>query len=181
MFRTQPTPFFDDVHVGDEPPKAMIRLTPPIMVRWCAAIELWRRDHYDKDFAVGHVKQPDILGSGLWSRGMLYAYLSNWAGLDGWVWKQKHQNRAPLLPGDEFTIWSRVTNKEVIDGLGYVELDLGMRTLLPVSLLPRCGRKESKSHRLLRRSVPSGSYEALPRPYSMPATVATAPLLIADS
>jgi acyl dehydratase len=128
MFRTQPTPFFDDVHVGDEPPKAMIRLTPPIMVRWCAAIELWRRDHYDKDFAVGHVKQPDILGSGLWSRGMLYAYLSNWAGLDGWVWKQKHQNRAPLLPGDEFTIWSRVTNKEVIDGLGYVELDLGMRT-----------------------------------------------------
>ena len=72
-------------------------------------------------------KQPDILGSGLWSQSFLYAYVSSWAGPDGWAWKQTHQNRAPMLPGDEFTVFGAVTSKDVEDGLGYVEIDMGLR------------------------------------------------------
>ena len=106
---------------------AKLRLTVPIMMRWCAATEIWRRDHYDKDYAVTHVNLPNVIGSGSWSRSFLYAFVSNWAGLDGWVLKLSHQNRGQMLPGDEYTVWGRVASRQVNDGLGYIELDLGMR------------------------------------------------------
>src|SRR3990172_2695017 len=128
MFSPQPTPSFEELKVGTELPTFHLRMSPPIMMRWCAAVEIWRRDHYDKDYAVNKVKQPDILGSGSWSKSFLYAYVSNWAGPNGWAWKQTQQNRAPMLPGDEYTIFGAVVSKEVKDGLGYVEIDLGMRT-----------------------------------------------------
>ena len=31
-----------------------------------------------------------------------------------------------IVPGDTITVWARVTDKREVDGLGLVELDIGM-------------------------------------------------------
>ena len=77
-------------------------------------------------FSTGH-GLPDIIGSGSWSRSYLFQLASKWVGLDGWVWKLSHQNRAMLLPHKTYTAWGRVTSKEVKDGLGHVVMDMGFR------------------------------------------------------
>ncbi len=135
MFRPQSTPFYDDIERGFDLPTAQLTLTVPIMIRWCAAAEIWRRDHYDRDYALKH-HLPDIIASGSWSLALLYAYVSNWAGLDGWVFKFAQQIRAHMLPGDVFTIWGHVTDRYVKADLGYVELDLGMRNQSGVEAVP---------------------------------------------
>jgi acyl dehydratase len=37
------------------------------------------------------------------------------------------QHRAMIVPGDTLTVWAKVTNKYEKDGLGYVEMDCGIR------------------------------------------------------
>ena len=122
----QKTVCFEDIDVGTEMPSVSLKLTVPIMMRWCAATEIWRRDHYDKDYAT-EIGLPDIIGSGSWSRSYLFGLASQWVGLDGWVWKLSHQNRAMLLPHKNYTAWGRVTSKEVKEGLGHVVMDMGFR------------------------------------------------------
>ena len=97
------------------------------MVRWCAAVEIWRRDHYDLDYAVNRAGLPNIVGSGAWTHACLHHLLSQWAGPDGWVFRVSQRVRATMLPGDCLTAWGRVTATRVVDGLGYVELETGMR------------------------------------------------------
>ena len=121
------TPFFDDVALGQEIPTVVKPLTVPIMVRWCAAVELWRRDHYDLDYAVNQAGLPNIVGSGAWTHACLHHLLSQWAGPDGWVFKVGQRVRTTMLPGDHLTGWGRVTATRVVDGLGYVELETGLR------------------------------------------------------
>ena len=43
-------------------------ITTTHIFRWSAAIENWHRIHYDKDFAVGHDKLPDVLMQGSWKQ-----------------------------------------------------------------------------------------------------------------
>lgn len=126
MFRPQGTPVYEDVEVGYELPQAQFTLTPTIIVRWIAATEIWRRDHHDRDYSLDK-GLPDIIGSASWSRSVLYAMVSNWAGPEGWVFKITQQNRAYLVPGDLLTAWARVTKRYVKNDLGYLELELGLR------------------------------------------------------
>jgi acyl dehydratase len=121
------TPFFDDVAIGQEIPTVVKPLTVPIMVRWCAAVEIWRRDHYDLDYAVNQAGLPNIVGSGAWTHACLHHLLSQWAGPDGWVFKVGQRVRTTMLPGDLLTGWGRVTATRVVDGLGYVDLETGLR------------------------------------------------------
>ena len=121
------TPVFEDVAVGQEIPTVVKPLTVPIMVRWCAAVEIWRRDHYDLDYAVNRAGLPNIVGSGAWTHAGLHHLLSQWAGPDGWVFKVSQRVRATMLPGDCLTAWGRVTATRVVGGLGYVDLETGMR------------------------------------------------------
>jgi acyl dehydratase len=118
---------FEDVRVGDEIPTVVKPLTVPIMVRWCAAVEIWRRDHYDLDYAVNQAGLPNIVGSGSWTHACLYHLLSAWAGPDGWVFKASQRVKATMLPGDVLTGWGRVTATRLVDGFGHVELDTGLR------------------------------------------------------
>ena len=46
---------------------------------------------------------------------------------NGWMWKVSFQHRAMIVPGDLITCWSKVTDKYEKEGLGYLELDTGMR------------------------------------------------------
>ena len=121
------TPYFDDVRIGLEIPTITKPLTVPIMVRWCAAIEIWRRDHYDVDYARNKAGLPDIVGSGAWTQACLYHLLSEWAGIDGWVFKLTQRVRTMMLPGDTLTAWGRLTSTREENGLGYADLEIGMR------------------------------------------------------
>jgi len=46
---------------------------------------------------------------------------------DGWPWKVSFQHRAMIVPGDTLTVWAAVTKKYEEEGLGFVDLDVGMR------------------------------------------------------
>jgi acyl dehydratase len=124
---TRTTPWFDEVAVDQEIPTISLPLTVPIMVRWCAAIEIWRRDHYDLEYARGQAGLPNIVGSGAWTHACLHRLLSAWAGPDGWVFKVSQRVQSMMLPGDTLTAWGRVAAAREVDGLGYVDLAIGMR------------------------------------------------------
>ena len=102
-------------------------ITSTHIFRWSAAIENWHRIHYDKEFAVGHDKLPDVLMQGSWKQSIIPQYLKDWVLPEGWVWKASFQHRAMLVPGDLLTIWGRVIRKYETEDLGYVDLEVGIK------------------------------------------------------
>lgn len=123
----EPAAPFEQIQAGDQIPQIVKPLTVPIMVRWCAAVEIWRRDHYDLEYAREQAGLPNIVGSGSWTHACLHHLLNAWAGIDGWVFKVSQRVHTAMLPGDTLTGWGRVTETRVVDGLGYVELAIGFR------------------------------------------------------
>lgn len=102
-------------------------ITSTHIFRWSAAIENWHRIHYDKEFAVGHDKLPDVLMQGSWKQSIIPQYLKDWVLPEGWVWKASFQHRAMLVPGDLLTVWGRVIRKYETEDLGYVDLEVGIK------------------------------------------------------
>lgn len=121
--------YWDDVSVGDELPTRRIGpLSPAHLFRWSAAIENWHRIHYDAEFATSHERLPGIVVQGSWKQSAIPQYLKDWCLPDGWVWRVKFQHRRMILAWDTVTLWGRVTGKERRDGLGIVNIELGMKT-----------------------------------------------------
>ena len=102
-------------------------ITSTHIFRWSAAIENWHRIHYDKEFAVGHDKLPDVLMQGSWKQSIIPQYLKDWVLPEGWVWKASFQHRAMLVPGDLLTVWGRVIRKYDTEDLVYVDLEVGIK------------------------------------------------------
>jgi hypothetical protein len=118
---------FDDVRVGAAIPglsKGPIRTSH--VMRWSAAMENWHRIHYDWPFATGHDRLPDIMINGSWKQHVLAQLLKDWVGTEGWVWKIKFEYREMDLPGDVINAWGKVTGKTERDGLGYIDLEIGL-------------------------------------------------------
>lgn len=129
--------FFDDVEPGQQlPPLVIGPLTPTHLFRWSAAIENWHRIHYDQSFAIYHEGLPNILGQGSWKQSILPRYLKDLCLPDGWPWKVSFQHRAMIVPGDTLTVWATVTKKYEEEGLGFVDLDVGMRLQYDVESCP---------------------------------------------
>ncbi len=125
--RTKTQLYFDDVQdEQDMPPLVIGPLSATHLFRWSAAIENWHRIHYDQNFAVYHDGLPNILAQGSWKQSILPRYLKDICLPDGWAWKLSFQHRAMIVPGDTLTVWARVTSRREVDGLGLVELDIGM-------------------------------------------------------
>lgn len=127
MTTTNGVRYYDDVPVGLEIPSQAVDLTIPIMVRWCAAAEIFRPDHYDYEYSVNVLGLPNAVGSGWWTQARLFKLLHDWAGDTGWVLRIRHEMRASLYPGSTLVFSGNVTGKSVKDGLGYVEIDLAVR------------------------------------------------------
>lgn len=121
------TRYFDDVKVGEELPEVVQKLTIPVMQRWVASSETLRRDHYDAKFAIEFDGLPNAVMSGSFSQAYLWQLLFNWAGPDGWVFKAYQKNAMMVHPGTTITFFGTVTAKTENNGLGYVELELGLR------------------------------------------------------
>jgi acyl dehydratase len=126
MAMTSTVLHYGDVKVGDEVPRQAVDLTIPVMMRWCAAAEIFRPDHYDYQFAVNQLKLPQPVGSGWWTQARLYKLLHDWVGDSGWVLRVRHEIRSHIFP-QVLTFAGTVTGTSVKDGLGYVEVNIAMR------------------------------------------------------
>lgn len=135
--RTKKQTWFGDVDAGHSmPPLVIGPMTPTHLFRWSAAIENWHRIHYDQSFAVYHDGLPNILAQGSWKQSILPRYLKDLCLPDGWPWKVQFQHRAMIVPGDTITVWATVTSKRVADGLGLVEMDVGMKLQSDIETCP---------------------------------------------
>jgi acyl dehydratase len=121
------TRYYDDVNVGDELPKIKQKLTIPVMLRWVAAAETLRRDHYDNKFAIEYDGLPGAVLSGSFSQAYIWQILFNWVGPGGWVAKASQKNARMVHPGSILTFVGAVTKKYESNGLGYLDIDLGLQ------------------------------------------------------
>lgn len=128
--------FYDDIYDGWELPRYIYQPTPTHLFRWSAAIENWHRIHYDLDFAVNHDRNPGLLVQGSWKQSVVPQYLKDWTLPNGWPWKTSFEHRAMLVPGDILILWGRVTGKLERAGLGFVDLEIGMKTQDGVESMP---------------------------------------------
>jgi acyl dehydratase len=119
---------FEDVEVGDEvPPIVKGPMSTAHIMRWSAAMENWHRIHYDKAYATQHDGLPDVLVNGSWKQHVLIQLLTDWVGETGWLLRMKFQYRGMNVPGDTLTAWGRVTGKEERNGLGLVDVEIGLK------------------------------------------------------
>lgn len=125
---TQQQVYFDDVAVGQTIPEIVKGpMTSAHIMRWSASMENWHRIHFDKAYAVEHDKLPDIMVNGSWKQHVLMQLLKDWGGLGGWTRKVGFQYRDMDIPGDVITAWGKVTKTYEQGGLGYVELEIGLK------------------------------------------------------
>ena len=136
QLRTKEQTYYDDVAIGSELPKYIYEPTPTHLFRWSAAIENFHRIHYDLDFGLNHEKNPGILVQGSWKQSGVPQYIKDWTLPKGWPWKAQFEHRAMLVPGDILIMWGIVNNKYEKGGMGFVDLDLGMKTQDGVESMP---------------------------------------------
>lgn len=119
---------FEDVKEGAGLPAEPLRLNVPIIIRWCAATEIFvRRDHFDLGYVQKYTDLKDIVGGGVWATTYLMQRVKNWAGVDGWVWKMSAQTRSHMFPGDVLSTWGHVSKTYIQNGLGYVEMEAKLK------------------------------------------------------
>ena len=128
--------YYEDVNEGDELPKYVYKPTPTHLFRWSAAIENFHRIHYDLDFGLNHDRNPSILVHGSWKQSVVPQFLKDWTLPNGWPWKARFEHRAMLVPGDILIMWGRVTSKYESNQMGFVELEIGMKTHDGVESMP---------------------------------------------
>ena len=120
--------YFEDVQVGQAIPEVVKGpMTTAHIMRWSASMETWHRIHYDKAYSMEHDKLPDVMVNGSWKQHVLMQLLKDWVGLGGWAWKVGFQYRDMDIPGDRITAWGKVAKKYEQQGLGYVELEIGLK------------------------------------------------------
>jgi acyl dehydratase len=120
--------YFDDVKVGQAIPSLNKGpMTTAHIMRWSSSMENWHRIHFDKAYAVEHDGLPDVMVNGSWKQHVLTQLLKDWVGLGGWAWKVAFQYRGMDIPGDLITAWGKVTKTYERNGLGYVELEIGLK------------------------------------------------------
>ena len=127
---------FEEMKVGQELPVMVRRVTPPVIMRWCAAAEIYRRDHFDYTYATQTAGLPDIIGSAAWAFSCLWSYLSGIAGKDGWTWKISQQVRARMLMGDTLSVTGKVLSVEQRKAYGLVEVEFALKNQEGVAVMP---------------------------------------------
>ena len=81
-------------------------------------------------------KLPNVLINGSWKQQIMCQLVKDWVGLEGWLWKISFQHRSMNVPGDLITTWGKVTDKYEKDGMGIVELEIGLRNQDNVEACP---------------------------------------------
>tara|TARA_Y100000588_G_C14219176_1_gene910240 strand:- start:370 stop:1494 length:1125 start_codon:yes stop_codon:yes gene_type:complete len=134
---SQTPPSFSEVQVGQELPEIVKGpWTSAHIVRWHIAQENLERFHYDSEFARDVWGLPDTVANGNWRKYCIAQLCKDWIGYDGWVWKLEMRYSKMQFAGDLLTTWGRVKRTWEEDGLGFVELEGGMRNQHGVETTP---------------------------------------------
>ena len=136
QLRDKQQTYYEDVDEGMEPPKYIYKPTPTHLFRWSAAVENFHRIHYDLDFGLNHDKNPSILVHGSWKQSVVAQYLKDWTLPKGWPWKAQFEHRAMMVPGDVLIMWGKVTGKHEKGGMGFIDLEIGMKTHDGIESMP---------------------------------------------
>lgn len=117
-----------DVAVGEALPSIVKGpWTTAHIIRWHIAQENLERFHYDQRFATEVWGLPGVVANGNWRKYCIAQLCKDWIGYDGWVWRLFMRYTRMQRAGDVLTVWGRVAKAYERDGLGFVEVEAGMR------------------------------------------------------
>ena len=119
--------YFEDVGVGLELPRYILRLTPAQLARWTSVLEDWDSAYFDLDAAVNRHGLPGVVVPDSWKVNSICRLLKDWALPGGWLWKLDLQHKALITPGEVIVLWGRVVRTRRLQDLGLVDVECGIR------------------------------------------------------
>ena len=117
---------FDDVAIGDELPEVVKNSDTKQLVMYAGASQDFVAIHYDQNVAqeAGH---PKVIIHGALKSAWLGELVTSWIGSTGRLLELDVQYRAIDFPGTSATCFGKVTDTRIEDGVGLVELEIGLR------------------------------------------------------
>jgi acyl dehydratase len=117
---------FEDVAIGFELPEVVKHPDTKQLVMYAGASQDFVAIHYDQNVAkeAGH---PKVIIHGALKSAWLGELVTNWIGEDGRLLELDVSYRAIDFPGDAATCVGKVTDTRIEDGVGLVELEIGLR------------------------------------------------------
>ena len=128
--------YFEDVSVGLELPRYILRLTPAQLVRWVSVTEEWDSAYFDLDAAVNLHGLPGVVVPDSWKVNAMCWLLKDWALPGGWLWKLDLQHLGLIAPGEVITLWGRVVQTRRLETMGLVDVECGIRVYGGAETMP---------------------------------------------
>ncbi|KAA1300399.1 MAG: dehydratase [SAR202 cluster bacterium] len=128
---------FEEVSVGDELPSIVKHPDPRQLVMYAGASQDFVAIHYDLNVArdAGH---PNVIIHGALKSAWLGELVTSWMGSSGRLLELDVSYRAIDFPGDAVTCVGKVTGVRIENGIGLVELEIGLRN--PEGIITTPGR-----------------------------------------
>jgi acyl dehydratase len=120
------TLLFEDVAVGDELPELVKNPDTKQLVRYAGASQDFVAIHYDQNVAAaaGH---PKVIIHGALKSAWLGELVTGWMGSGGRLLELDVSYRMIDFPDDVATCVGKVTDARIENGVGLVELEIGLR------------------------------------------------------
>ncbi|MBT5253826.1 MAG: dehydratase [Chloroflexi bacterium] len=120
------TPMFKDVSVGDELPELVKHPDNRQLVMYAGASQDFVAIHYDLNVAkeAGH---PNVIIHGALKSAWLGELVTGWIGSEGRLLELDVSYRAIDFPGDTATCVGKIIDARIEDGVGLVEIEIGLR------------------------------------------------------
>lgn len=118
--------WFEDVSVGDELPEIVKHPDTRQLVMYAGASQDFVAIHYDQNVAqeAGH---PKVIIHGALKSAWLGELVTSWMGDEGRLLELDVSYRAIDFPDAIATCVGKVTETRITDGVGLVELEIGLR------------------------------------------------------
>lgn len=121
-----PTLWFEDAVVGDELPEVVKQPDTRQLVMYAGASQDFVAIHYDRKVAAeaGH---PKVIIHGALKSAWLGELVTSWIGSTGRLLELDVSYRAIDFPDDVATCVGKVTETRIENGVGIVEVEIGLR------------------------------------------------------
>ncbi len=121
-----PTLWFEDTVVGDELPEVVKQPDTRQLVMYAGASQDFVAIHYDRKVAAeaGH---PKVIIHGALKSAWLGELVTSWIGSTGRLLELDVSYRAIDFPDDVATCVGKVTETRIENGVGIVEVEIGLR------------------------------------------------------
>lgn len=121
-----PVLWFEDVSVGDVIPEVVKNPDTRQLAMYAGSSQDFVPIHYDQNIAAeaGH---PKVIIHGALKSAWLAELVTSWIGSTGRLLELDTTYRAIDFPGDTATCVGKVTDAQIEDGIGLVELEIGLR------------------------------------------------------